>query len=132
MANISVEEARRLCVSALNKTGMAEHEAKIIADLLIEAEMRSRPTHGLIRLPGIVSGVAKQADAKMQIVREDTSYALVDGGGKFGYIAAHYAMELAIKKAAENGLSMVGVKNSGHSGMVGYYARMALEHDLSG
>ena len=132
MGNISVEKARRLSTGALICAGMDGHEADIVADILIEAEMRGRPTHGLIRLPRIVSGAGKQAGAKVQVVREDGNYALVDGDGKFGYAVAHHAMELAIKKARENGLSMVGVKNSGHSGMVGYYARMALEHDLIG
>jgi LDH2 family malate/lactate/ureidoglycolate dehydrogenase len=56
----------------------------------------------------------------------------VDAGGKFGYIAAHYAMELAIEKTASLGLALVGVKNSGHSGMVGYYATMALKRDFIG
>ena len=132
MSNISVDEARRLSVAALNRAGMEGHEADVIADILIEAEMRGRPTHGLIRLPGIVSGASKQTDAKLQIVREDENYALIDGGGKYGYIAAHYAMELALEKTAKNGLALVGVKNSGHSGMIGYFARMALKRDFIG
>ena len=132
MGSISVEKARRLSTDALIRAGMDGHEAGIIADILIEAEMRGRPTHGLIRLPRIVSGAEEQAGARVQVVREDGNYALVDGGGKFGYAVAHHAMKLAIKKAKENGLAMVGVKNSGHSGMVGYYARMALEYDLIG
>jgi len=41
-------------------------------------------------------------------------------------------MEMAIEKSKKSGLAMVGVNNSGHSGMVGYYARMALQQDLIG
>jgi L-2-hydroxycarboxylate dehydrogenase (NAD+) len=132
MATISVEEARRLSTVALAKTGMSSHEVEIITDILIEAELRGRPTHGLIRLSGIVGRTEAQAEAQMRVVREDGHYALIDAGGKFGYIAAHYAMELAIKKAEEHRLALVGVRNSGHSGMVGYYARMALRHALIG
>lgn len=132
MTNITVEEARRLSRSALTRAGIDEYEAEIITDILLEAEMRGRPTHGLIRLSGIVSKAKVQADAKIRVVREDGNYALIDGGGKFGYVAAHYAMELAIGKTEEHGLALVGVKNSGHSGMVGYYARMALRHDFIG
>lgn len=132
MSTISVEEARRLSTEVLTGAGIDSHEAEIITDILVEAEMRGRPTHGLIRLSGIANRAKEHADATMQVVREDGNHALVDGGGKFGYIAAHYAMKLAIKKSKEHGLAMVGVKNSGHSGMVGYYARMALGHDLIG
>lgn len=132
IVTVSLEEARRLSTAALMKAGMDDHEAEIITDILLEAEMRGRPTHGLIRLSGIVSSAVEQIDARVRVVREDGHYALIDGDGKFGYIAAHYAMELAIKKAEEHGLALVGVKNSGHSGMIGYYARMALKHDLIG
>jgi len=132
MSSISVKEARRLSTSVLTGAGIDSHEAEIITDILVEAEMRGRPTHGLIRLSGIISGAKKQADAKMVVIREGENHALIDGVGKFGYIAAHYAMEMAIQKAAKCGVALVGVKNSGHSGMVGYYARMALGHDLIG
>jgi len=129
---IALEEAQRLSMSVLTEAGIDTQEAEIITHILLEAEMRGRPTHGLIRLPGIVGGAQKNVDAEVRIVKEDGHYALVDAGGKFGYIAAHYAMELAIEKAKKHGLAMVGVKNSGHSGMLGYYARMALERDLIG
>jgi LDH2 family malate/lactate/ureidoglycolate dehydrogenase len=132
MAIISVEKARKLSKSALTRTGIDSREVDIIADILVEAEMLGRPTHGLIRLPGIVSRARDQMDARIQVVREDGHYALLDAGGKFGYIAAYDAMEMAVEKARERGLALIGVKNSGHSGMLGYYARMALRCDLIG
>jgi len=132
MAVISVEEARRLSRAALTRAGIDSREADIITDILLEAEMRGRPTHGLIRLSGIVGRSKEQVNARIRVVRGDGHYALVDAGGKFGYIAAHYAMELAVERAGRHGLALVGVKNSGHSGMLGYYARMALRSDLIG
>jgi len=48
MALISVEKARQLSNSALLKTGMNADEVTIITDVLIEAELMGRPTHGLI------------------------------------------------------------------------------------
>ena len=132
MAIIFVEEARELSRSALTRTGIDSREVDIIADVLVEAEMLGRPTHGLIRLPGIVSRARDQIDARIRVVREDGHYALLDAGGKFGYIAAYDAMEMAVKKTQERGLALIGVKNSGHSGMLGYYARMALRSDFIG
>jgi LDH2 family malate/lactate/ureidoglycolate dehydrogenase len=132
MAVIPVEKARQLSKSALTRAGIDSREVDIIADILVEAEILGRPTHGLIRLPGIVSRAKDQIDARIQVVREDGHYALLDAGGKFGYIAAYDAMEMAIEKTRERGLALIGVKNSGHSGMLGYYARMALRCDLIG
>ena len=132
MAIISVEEARQLSRSTLIKSGMDNKEAEIITDILLEADMMNRPTHGFIRLPAIVGETNKQLDSSVKVVREDGNYALVDGGGKPGYVAAYYAMEFAIKKTEKHGLALVGVKNSGHSGMLGYYARMAIKRDFIG
>ena len=57
---------------------------------------------------------------------------LFDAGGALGYLAAHEAMKLALRKAASRGLSLVGVRSAGHSGMLAYYARLALERDYIG
>ena len=132
MAKISVEEARRLSAQVLTRAGISSREIEIITDVLVEAELLGRSTHGLIRLSGIVNGAKDHAGAEIRVVREKGYYALVDGAGGFGYTVAHYATELAIKKAQQNGLAMIGVKNSGHTGLMGYYVRMALTQDLIG
>ena len=41
-------------------------------------------------------------------------------------------MELAIRKAEENGIGIVAVRNSRHFGMSANYAMQALEHDMIG
>lgn len=132
MPLISIEKARHLSRNILVKTGMAHTEADIITDILLEAEMMGRPTHGFVRLPGIVNAAKEQIGLEPKLFREGQNHALIDGNGKFGYIAGYYAMNMAIDKAKIYGLAALGVKNSGHSGMLGYYARMALKEDLIG
>jgi L-2-hydroxycarboxylate dehydrogenase (NAD+) len=132
MATISVEEARSLSKTALVKAGIDDNEAEIITLILIEAELKGRPTHGFIRLSGIVNRAEEQINKEIKTVREDGYYALIDADGKFGYIAAYRAMDMAINKAKDQGIALIGVKNSGHSGMLGYYAQMALNYDLIG
>jgi len=41
-------------------------------------------------------------------------------------------MEMAIRKAREFGIGMVGVRNSRHYGMSAYYSMLALPHDMIG
>jgi L-2-hydroxycarboxylate dehydrogenase (NAD+) len=41
-------------------------------------------------------------------------------------------MELAVAKAKQSGIGMVGVRNSRHYGMSAYYAMQALAHDMIG
>jgi L-2-hydroxycarboxylate dehydrogenase (NAD+) len=132
MVIITLEEAKQLSESVLVKAGIDKIEAGIITHVLLEAEMIGRPTHGFIRLPGIIGGAKDQAGKKTKLICEAGNNALIDGGGKYGYVVAYDAMELAINKATEHGLALVGVKNSGHSGVLGYYARMALKKDFIG
>ena len=47
-------------------------------------------------------------------------------------VVGQRAMEIAIDKARETGAGFVSVRNSSHYGIAGFYARMALEHDMIG
>ena len=47
-------------------------------------------------------------------------------------MVGHRAMEMAIEKARATGVGLVGVSNSRHYGSAGYYAEMALPHDMIG
>jgi LDH2 family malate/lactate/ureidoglycolate dehydrogenase len=65
-------------------------------------------------------------------VSESSSSALLDGDRGIGMVIGHRAMELAIHKANETGIGIVGVRNSRHFGMCAYYAMRALPHDMIG
>jgi L-2-hydroxycarboxylate dehydrogenase (NAD+) len=49
-----------------------------------------------------------------------------------GMVAARRSMETAIEKARNAGTGWVATRNSNHFGIAGYYAMMALKHDMIG
>ncbi len=53
-------------------------------------------------------------------------------GSGLGQAIAHRAMEMAVKKAGEVGVSVVGVRNSHHFGIAGYYALQAVKRNMIG
>ena len=59
---ISIHEAGQLAENFLRGGGMPHTDAKIVADILLEAELRGRKTHGFIRLPGIKNRYAQVKD----------------------------------------------------------------------
>jgi LDH2 family malate/lactate/ureidoglycolate dehydrogenase len=65
-------------------------------------------------------------------LRETKGTALIDGGNGFGQVVGYRAMEVAIGKARETGVSCVSVRNSNHFGTCAHYAMMALPHDMIG
>ncbi len=130
--SITRSVARQIAESFLMKSGMPETDAVIVADVLLEAELRGRKTHGFIRLPGIKNRYEKEEHSEIQVDREIGQSIRVNGGNHPGYLVAYRAMELAIDSAKQTGTCIVGVYNTSHCGMAGYYVDMARRENLIG
>ena len=115
-----------------DKNGMSEADAEIIADILLEAELRGRKTHGFIRLTGIKNRYEQGERTEVRVDKEKGLCVRMNGGNQPGYLVAYRAMTLAIERAKRNGASIVGVYNTSHCGMAGYYVDMARKADVVG
>jgi uncharacterized oxidoreductase len=49
---------------------------------------------------------------------------LLDGNRAFGQVTGHEAMTVAIRRAAEHGVALVGLRNSFHLGRIGHWGEM--------
>ena len=130
--HISIADARRLAETFLVKSGISLTDAAVIADILLEAELRGRKTHGFIRLQGIKSRYEQGERTDIQIDKEEGQCLRINGGNQSGYLVAYRAMEIAIERAKQTGASIVGVYNTSHCGMAGYYVDMARKADIVG
>lgn len=131
----AASELHRFCCQVLEKLNVPPDEAAIEADVLLYADLRGIDSHGVNHLPNYVRHLrngAYQARRTIAVVHETPSTALIDGGGGLGPPAAVRAMQVAIEKARLVGSSCVAVRNSHHFGAAGYYAAMALAHDMIG
>ncbi|MEK7090068.1 MAG: Ldh family oxidoreductase, partial [Patescibacteria group bacterium] len=72
------------------------------------------------------------ADPSIFIENDFKATALINGGNGLGQVIAAKAMRIAINKAADYGISWVGVNASNHFGRNAYFAEMALKHDMIG
>ncbi len=122
-------------IQAFEKMGCKNEDARIIADIFLSAEIRGISSHGMIRLKNYYqlweAGRINTAP-DIKIVHETPSTAVVEGDGAVGMIPAYRSMEIAIKKAKDIGTGWVATSHSNHFGIAGYYAMMALEHDMIG
>lgn len=119
----------------LVKMGFSDEHAKQCAEVFLAAELRGHSTHGVIRIGDYYRmWEAKRINTSPQvkIVHETPSTAVVDGDHTIGMIPARISMELAIKKAKEVGTGWVATGNSCNFGIAGFYAMMALKHDMIG
>ena len=114
--------------------GVREDHAGVTAERLVEADLRGRTGHGVIRIPSYVRrirGGAINLDPAIRRLHETPVSALVDGDNALGQVVMTHATELAIEKAKGSGLAMVGTVHSNHAGAAGVYTAMALRHDLA-
>jgi L-2-hydroxycarboxylate dehydrogenase (NAD+) len=115
--------------------GCPKHDAEVVADVLIAAELRGIPSHGLMRVKDYFEMVKSgriNTSPKVKVSYETPSTATVDGDNALGPIAAKASMMIAIDKAKKCGTGWVATNNSNHFGIAGYYSMMALEHDIIG
>lgn len=126
----SVEELRGLARRALTSAGVPSGEAEVVTEALLEAELRGRPTHGLIRLPGVARRFGGRGPTEVKVLSEGATWAHLDGGGGIGYVIAQRATEWAAERARSRGLALVGVRGATHCGMLGYYTGQAAQGGL--
>ncbi|MBO0678652.1 Ldh family oxidoreductase [Mycolicibacterium sp. S2-37] len=109
---------------------VAADHARVTADRLVEADVRGRTGHGLIRLPSYVERITAggvNVRAEVAIRHETPVSALVDGDNGLGQVVMTRATELAIGKARDAGVAWVGTVHSNHAGAAGIYAQMAAD-----
>ena len=133
--SVQVKALNDFCVKIFQKLNVPEQDAKITTDVLITADLRGIPSHGVARLRRYVDGLKSGimlAHPEIQTVVETPVTANIDAGAGLGQPVAHAAMKKAIEKARAFGAGFVTVRNSNHYGIAGYYAMMALPHDCIG
>lgn len=131
----SSKDLREFCTNVLLKFELPFEDAALVADSLVQANLRGVDSHGVTRM-GIYTDRLKKGliDPKPQVetIKETAATALLNGKHGMGQVVASKAMKIAITKAKEAGIGFVGVMNSSHFGTAAYFSQMALEEDMIG
>jgi LDH2 family malate/lactate/ureidoglycolate dehydrogenase len=107
--------------------------AQIVVDHLVSAHLAGHDSHGFIQIPGYLRQIRAgtlQPARRPEVVRETPTIALVDGKWGFGQVSARYATEVAIRKAKELQLALVGLVRCTHIGRLGEYTTLAAAQDV--
>ena len=109
---------------------MPQSDAALVAGLLVKADLRGYPGHGVTRIPSYLAWIDDGTIDLRQgptIVRQGKITAVIEGNHYIGQVAACTAMDLAIKKASEHGAGMVCLRHASHTGRLADYMEMATE-----
>lgn len=128
---IKLTELESLCLKALEKYGYDDAESKTILGMLMYAQTRGN-NQGIVKLIG--RGIPKSEKAQAPTVEKETpTTAIINANATMEAIAMEQAVAMAVDKAKQNGIAIVGVRNgAGSSGAIGYWSRKVAEQGMVG
>jgi len=130
---VNGKKINQIIIKILKKNGLSLEHAKVCSKALINAELVGAHSHGLSRLKMYCDRIQKKVinpKPKIKIKRISQSITQIDANNSIGFVAADIGIKQAIKNAKKTGIGLVGIKNSGHYGLSGYYAEQAVKKNL--
>ena len=115
------------------KHKLSNEHANICTNAIINAELVGASSHGVSRVKMYCDRIKKKLinpQPKIKIKKISNSIFHLDADNSIGFVAADMAIKQAIKSAKKTGFSLIGIKNSGHYGLSGYYAEQAVKKNL--
>ena len=132
---IKLKDAIDFAKWVFEKNKVPSKYSSVCADVLLSADELGFKSHGLSRLKYYIKRIQDgviDVNATPEIVRDNKACVTIDGHNALGQIVGKYAMNQAIAKTQEHGISCIAVRNSSHYGIASYYSRYATQHNLVG
>jgi LDH2 family malate/lactate/ureidoglycolate dehydrogenase len=129
------EVARAFCQAVFEGAGVPGADAFLVADALIDADLRGVSTHGLVRFPIYVTRLRQglvRAKPEMRVVASRGATVVLDGDHGFGQVVGAEGMRRAVGLTREHGVGLCAIRNGTHLGALAYIAAMALPHRMIG
>lgn len=115
--------------------GAEGNEARLVAKILVQADMRGIHTHGSAFVPLIAERCAHNLlnlPTKVDLITDEGAITHIEGNNGLGQVAAAKAMQISIRKATEHGVSLALIRNTNHIGFLGHYTLMAAAEGMIG
>lgn len=114
--------------------GVEEHDARLLADTLVTAELWGHPSHGMLRLSWYVERIrsgSMDPSATVATSVDTGPLVVLDGQEGIGQSVARRAVDISTQRAAQYGVGLVGVRRSNHFGTAAYFTRQAAEQGFA-
>ncbi|MBT6208469.1 MAG: Ldh family oxidoreductase, partial [Woeseia sp.] len=123
---LSLSELEALVAAALTALGLAPEEQRIVAQVLLWAELRGN-SQGLGKIPA--RAVAPHPDAgEVVVTQRSTVVTQIEGNQNLGMVVMDHAIDEAVRAAESAGIGIVGTRGTATStGAIGYFAERAAE-----
>lgn len=131
---LSIQQARTLVQTCMVAVGHTDAEADTIADHLIDCELRGLSFGGLARALSVIDRIRDTTTPRrpISVLQESPVSASLDGGDQVGYLVGKRATDIAIEKASNSGIAVVGASKTWYTGMFSYYLEMVTKAGFAG
>jgi uncharacterized oxidoreductase len=127
---VKVKDAIELISEIFQAKECSDYEAKTIAERLCGSNLKGHDSHGIVRVPRYVEWMERDwvfPNIESELVIDAGALACLDAKQGFGQVAGERAVDEGIARAKKHGVSVVGLKNSGHLGRIGDWAERAAD-----
>ncbi len=132
---VPADALRAFCQAVFERAGVPSDAAFLVADALIDADLRGVSTHGLVRFPIYVTRVRQRLinpTPELRVIRERGATVVLDGDDGFGQVVGAEGMRRAVALARDHGVGLCAMRNSNHLGALAYVAARAVPHRMVG
>lgn len=132
---LDVEKLRSAWILLFKALGVSSEDARLVVDVHIDSELRGESSHGVhilqVQIRKIMAG-AIRPKPKVTILSDRAATALLDAHHSLGQVVAARAMNLAIERARQFGVGVVGVRSANSYTSAKYYPLMAAAEGFVG
>ncbi len=135
MPSISPDLLHNTGKAIFQAAGASDEEAQIVMEHLVGANLAGHDSHGVILIPAYINRIKRGhivPGAPLEIERESSTTAHLNGNWGFGYVVTTRAMEMAIAKAREHNVAAITIHLQGHVGRLADYPLMAAKAGMIG
>ena len=125
----------RFAADVFARAGMTPADARIVAAVLVWANLRGVDSHGVTRIPRYVE-LIRLGDMNprpaLAIAQETAATVLLDADRAAGPVAMTAAADHALRKARDAGMGLALVRATTHTAALGYYTTRVAEAGMAG
>ena len=132
---VQSEQLLEFVAAIFRAVGFSDAHAQIEADVLVWANLRGVDSHGIFRIPSYIRAIRSgEINPKPDLRVENSSGAscIVDADRAPGPVAMTFAIDQAVAIASKHTVGWALVRDTTHTGPMGYYARRAAERGMIG
>lgn len=125
----------RFATDVFARTGLPRNDAKVVAEVLVWANLRGVDTHGVTRIPRYVE-LIEQGDMnprpEIRIRSETAAAVLIEADRAAGPVAMMRGVSEAVRKARGAGVGLALVRATTHTAALGYYTLEIAKAGMAG